>query len=232
MEALKEYYRSLGYPESRWHIGPEHPHLEDYAIRLLETLPRARVLEVGYQAGGFAVPLILRCHSRPDFEYLGIDSLTYKNAVDGNVIAGYLSSLGITSRYQFATGDAGKLIRVSTREFDLVLLDHEKRLYPREFLTIARRQLLSREGYILFHDVSGRAHTAWKVCTTIAQVYGYSWSVVQGIPGGLAVIRRSTSQQGITSFRQRLRLGMSVIRSVMMQISLAFQYFVMSLRSE
>jgi hypothetical protein len=52
MEALKEYYRSLGYPESRWHIGPEHPHLEDYAIRLLETLPRARVLEVGYQAGG------------------------------------------------------------------------------------------------------------------------------------------------------------------------------------
>lgn len=232
METLEEYYKRLGYPESRWHIGPEHPRLEEYAICLLETLPRARVLEVGYQAGGFAVPLILRCHSRPDFEYLGVDSMAYKNAVDGNVIASYLNSVGVTSRYRFVIGDAGRFLKIPTQQFDLVLLDHEKRLYSREFLTIARQQLLSHEGYILFHDVSGKARAAWKVCTTIAQVYGYSWSVVQDVPGGLAVMRRSTPHQAVTSFLQRLKLGIVVIKSVAMQTSLAFQRLLVNLRPE
>ena len=75
MSELSAYYTALGYPASRWHIGAEHPLLEEYAIRLLATLPRARVLEVGYQAGGFAVPLILAMHARPGFTYVGVDSM-------------------------------------------------------------------------------------------------------------------------------------------------------------
>lgn len=68
MNPLAEYKQTLGYPPSRWHISPEHPFLERYWLGLLASMPSVRVLEVGYQAGGFAVPLILAMRERADFE--------------------------------------------------------------------------------------------------------------------------------------------------------------------
>ena len=41
--------------------------LEERAINLLSEMPRARVLEIGYQSGGFAVPVILAMRDRSDF---------------------------------------------------------------------------------------------------------------------------------------------------------------------
>ncbi|MFQ5856386.1 MAG: class I SAM-dependent methyltransferase, partial [Anaerolineae bacterium] len=163
MSTLEEYYESLGYPRSHWHIGWEHPHLEEYAIRLLQGMPRARVLELGYQAGGFAVPVILAMRERPDFVYLGIDSMAYDTAVDGKVIVQYLENQGVTGCYEFAVGDAGKfLARMPKEQFDLVLIDHDKSLYPREFRTLVRRELVSPDGCILFHDVLRKAREVWE----------------------------------------------------------------------
>jgi len=67
MVTLAEYYTSLGYTPEVWHIGQEHRHLENFALCLLKQLPRVRVLEIGYQTGGFAVPVILEMQERPDF---------------------------------------------------------------------------------------------------------------------------------------------------------------------
>lgn len=189
MHALADFYEALGYPKSRWHIGPEHPSLETYAIRLLESLPNARVLEVGYQAGGFAVPIIVGLQHHPRFEYVGIDNLAYANAVNGDVIARFLQDQGVTAHYSFAVGDAQRFLRrLPPRPFDLVLIDHYKPLYPHGFLTILQRHLVRPGGYVLFHDVLGRARDVWKDCAVICRRYGCSWRVVAEIPEGLAVV--------------------------------------------
>ena len=54
MMTLAEYYAALGYTSDHWPIGLKHPYLENYVLRLIEKFPWARVLEIGYQAGGFA----------------------------------------------------------------------------------------------------------------------------------------------------------------------------------
>ena len=199
MTTLSEYYQGLGYPGSRWHIGREHPHLEEYAIRLLHGMPRAKVLEVGYQAGGFAVPVILAMRGRPDFTYLGIDSMAYENAVGGKVIAQYLRDHDVIGCYEFVERDAGEfLARMPLQQFDLVLIDHSKSLYPREFRTLVRRGLVSPYGYTMFHDVLGEAREVWRDCVVIARSSGYSWSIVSEIPEGLAVVRQEGLPQGIT----------------------------------
>ena len=54
MMTLAEYYAALGYTSDQRPIGLKHPYLENYALRLIEKFLRARVLEIGYQAGGFA----------------------------------------------------------------------------------------------------------------------------------------------------------------------------------
>jgi predicted O-methyltransferase YrrM len=205
---LEEYYRDLGIPDSHWHIGREHPSLEDYALRLLADLPQARILEVGYQSGGFAVPVILEMQGRTDFEYLGIDSLGYGNSVDGTTIARYLRDQGVTGGYEFAVGDAGQYLKeLPHRQFDLILVDHYKPLYARELLTIIRRRLTSPEGYILFHDILGEASGAWKDCTRVCNAYGYAWSIAREVPEGLALVRRNQEVQRIP-LSQRLGLGM------------------------
>ena len=205
---LQEYYEDLGLPDSHWHIGPEHPALENYALRLLADLPQARVLEVGYQSGGFAVPVILAMQDRPGFEYLGIDSLDYDNSVDGSTIARFLRDQGITEGYDFAAGDAGQYLRkLSHRQFDLILVDHYKPLYARELLIILRHRLISPGGYILFHDVLGEASGAWKDCARVCDAYGYVWSIAQDVPEGLALVRQDREVRCIPLL-QRLGLGM------------------------
>lgn len=191
MQALSEYYTSLGFSPSEWHVGPEHPRLEEYAIDLLRRLPGGRVLEVGYQAGGFAVPVILASHQRPDFAYTGIDSGAYKNAVSGDVIARYLDGVGTRPSYAFHTGDAGAFLRsLADRQFDMILIDHFKPLYPREFHTVVTRGLLSDGGVVLLHDVLGNATREWAECRQICEALGYEWEVTDEVPQGLAIVRR------------------------------------------
>ena len=211
MSELAAYYTALGYPASRWHIGAEHPLLEEYAIRLLGTLPRARVLEVGYQAGGFAVPLILAMHARPGFAYVGVDSMAYGSAVDGPTIGRYVSQRGVSGGYEFVERDAGAFLREVSPTFDLILIDHDKRLYPRDLRTVLRRNLVSPSGVVLLHDVLGKARRVWHDCVAIARNYGWSAELVDEVPEGLAVLRRERGD-GSMAPAQRLPLWGAVFR--------------------
>jgi hypothetical protein len=190
MVTLAEYYRALGYTSDRWHIGQEHPYLEDFAIRLLRQLSRARVLEIGYQAGGFAVPIILEMQEHPDFLYVGIDNGAYPNAVDPLVITDYLKLQQITCDFSFRHGDAKEVLsRLAPQEFDLILVDHYKPFYFREFYEIASKGWIAPGGYILFHDVLEKAEAAWKECKVVCQAFGFTWQIVRDVPGGLALVK-------------------------------------------
>jgi len=203
---LAEYYRSLGYPSSKWHVGVEHPDLEDYALRLLQGLPTPRVLEIGYQAGGFAVPLILGMHE--EFSYVGIDSLSYDNAVNGDVLAAYLRSQGVKSGFEFLQEDACHyLYRHRSSRFDLILIDHYKPFYPRELLAIVQHGLLAKDGHILLHDIRGRAQGVAGLCEAIARAYQYSWTVTDSVPEGLAMMQRLTPELRQSGFAMSLRRG-------------------------
>jgi len=170
------------------------------------------VLEVGYQAGGFAIPLILAMRDRPDFSYLGIDSLTYGTAVSGPVLARYLEREGVRRGYEFAVGDAGEFVaKRATPDFDLVLIDHDKRLYPRELRTLLRRGLVSGTGCVLMHDVLGKARRVWDDCAVIARAGGYEYSIVADVPEGLAVVRRRSGAAAI-DLRDRIQLGVVCLR--------------------
>jgi methyltransferase family protein len=201
---LQEYYVTLGLPPSRWHIGAEHPSLEQHAIARLGRMPGARVLEIGYQSGGFAVPVILAMHARRDFSYLGVDALVYGNAVEGDVIGRYLDAQGARRCWEFRAGDAADVVRRLRGPFDLVLIDHDKRLYPRELLAVLRRGLVSRDGCVLLHDVLGKARAAWHDCAIIAAAHGHLAAVVPDVPGGLAVLTPGSARTGAR--RDRIRL--------------------------
>jgi len=214
MVTLAEYYRGLGYTPDKWHIGQEHPHLENVAIRLLKQLRTARVLEIGYQAGGFAVPLILEMQERPDFLYVGIDNGAYPNAVHPLVIVNYLKLQKVTCDFNFHRGDAKEVLgRLAPQEFDLILVDHYKPLYFREFYEIASKGLIAPGGYILFHDVFEKAEKAWKECKLICWAFGFSWQIVDIVPGGLGVVERSVSGiQRKTSAELTARLQVEILR--------------------
>ncbi len=212
--SLSEYYVQLGYEPQKWHIGPEHPFLENYAIRLLNKMPSARVLEIGYQSGGFAVPLILSQSGRPDFSYTGIDSLSYDNAVGPRIIAEHLLSLGMTDGYQFLTAESNSFLRQHCSSgYDLILVDHLKQWYPRELLTILSHDLIAAEGYVLLHDIAGRASAFEADCRRIALAYSYEWSTTDEVPEGLAVVKRSPKSRA-TSGHLRLRRCGAHIRTL------------------
>lgn len=195
MRSLSEYYSSLGYAPEQWHVGPEHPRLEEFAINLLRERRGTRVLEIGYQAGGFAVPLILAMRDRPELDYLGVDSGAYENAVRGDVIASYLQESGVSTGYRFCWAEAGTFVAGLTGStFDLVLLDHYKPLYPRELYGILSRRLVAPGGVVLIHDVLGRAAGVWAECCRIAAAFGYVVDLVPEVPGGLAVVRVGDSR--------------------------------------
>jgi hypothetical protein len=166
---------------------------------------------VGYQAGGFAVPLILAMHGRRGFAYVGVDSMAYGSAVEGGVIAKYLAQRGVKDGYEFVERDArGFLLDVSP-SFDLVLIDHDKRLYPRDLRTVLQRDLVSADGLVLLHDVLGKARRVWHDCLVIARAYGWSPQIVDEVPEGLAVLRRDP-QTRVLSLRRRIALGGALMR--------------------
>ena len=193
---LEEYYVSLGLPRSAWHVGPEHPALEELALRLLGSMRTARILEIGVQAGGFAVPVIAGAARRAGFSYLGVDNLAYTNAVPLAIVRGYLEGEGLARGVRFVEGDASAVLRAAAPEsFDLILLDHYKPKYPVDLHAICARGLLSADGAVLLHDVLTHAAPEWALCETICAAFGYRADVAAEVPGGAAIVRRGGSPQ-------------------------------------
>lgn len=212
MKTLREAYEECGLTTKQWHVGPEHPHLENFAIKLLRAMPRARVLEIGYQAGGFAVPVIVQMQERFDFVYVGVDAVAYSNSVPGDIIQKYLESEQVTGAYTFHVSDSHAFLRRLSGQFDLILIDHYKPLYPREFYTLIKRQLIAPDGVVLFHDVLDRAESAWVVCKEMCELYGFATQIVDDVPGGLAVARRT--RQEVRGHRlARAMLGVRIATS-------------------
>lgn len=178
-------------------MGPEHPRLEQYAIDIMSHLSTKRVLEIGYQSGGFAIPVICRYANEPGFSYHGIDNGAYSNAVPQENIEKYLHAQEIHRGFVFARGDAAQeMRRLWGKQFDLVLIDHLKTLYARELLSLLSRDLLADTAYILLHDVLSKGDQFWQDCQAICEAFGLRWEIVDTVPGGLAVIRYERPSKG------------------------------------
>ena len=192
---LADYYRNLGLSEHAWHIGPEHPALEELGLRMLGTTRGARVLELGVQSGGFAVPVILAAAKRSGFAYMGVDSLEYTNAVPLRLIAEYLERHDVpAAAMTFVEGDSTTALRsAAPSSYDLILFDHYKPKYPIDLQITFQRRLLSDEGVIVLHDVLAQAANEWKVCERVCRAYGYTWTIETGVSQGAAVLRRKQS---------------------------------------
>ena len=186
-----EYFHRLQIP---YHIGKEHPALEQLALTLLRQSPRKHVLELGYQAGGFAFPLIAALKTTSTFVYCGVDSLAYPNAVPREAMHAYLfetHKIGLPQVCFYRTAVRSFLRDSVVYPFDLVLLDHAKRDYVIDLWWLLHRGWVAPHGTILIHDVLGKAKglIAWS-CRMLAAWYGYSWTVDADVPEGVAVLRR------------------------------------------
>ena len=191
MVGLAEYYQALGLPGDAWHLGPEHPALERFALRVLDGSARARILEVGVQSGGFAVPVITDAAARPGFSYTGIDALTYTNAVPLRLIENYLEQRHLSGPIRFVEGDSTQVLgTLPADSFDLILLDHYKAKYPLDLHIVCARELLSADGTIIVHDVLAHAARAWTICERVCRAFGYTWTIDSSVPNGVAVVRR------------------------------------------
>lgn len=200
-ESLLDHFRQAGLAASDIHIGPEHPAIEQQAIGLLAGRPRKRVLEIGYQSGAFAVPVILAHGHDAAFDYTGIDSMAFNASIGSkwtpDIVRDYLVSRGIpASRFRFLLGDAAVFLRDAAESFDLILIDHLKALYARELRTILKRRLIRPDGVILLHDVSRRARQAWADCGRWCHCYQCEAEIDETVTSGLAVVR---SAQGFKS---------------------------------
>jgi hypothetical protein len=197
---LAEHYRRLGLTESAWHIGPEHPGIEELGLRVLASTGGARILELGVQSGGFAVPVILAVASEPGFSYVGVDNLAYANAVPLRLVGEYLQMRGVTAPVRLIEGDSTVVLRTAAREsFDLILVDHYKPKYPLDLHYICARNLLSASGAILLHDVLGSAADQWRVCTQVCKAHGYTWTIDANVSQGAAIVRRGSTRGSVAS---------------------------------
>lgn len=196
MRTLQQYYTSLGMPEDAWHVGPEHPSLEELAISLLSTTQQARILEVGVQSGGFAVPVVLAAAGRSGFAYTGIDSLDYTNAVPLRLVDDYLRERGVTRNLRFIESDSTQALRtLPARSFDLILLDHYKPKYSLDLFEVCSRDLLGDDGVILLHDVLAHAAAPWRVCERVCRAFGYTWTIDSVVFQGAALVRRNGARR-------------------------------------
>lgn len=208
-EELTRYYLERGLDRPQFWHGPEHPALEQVALRLLDARASRRVLEVGYQAGGFAAPIVASLHRAPGFHYTGLDSLAYPNAVSSDLLAGFFRRQGVpVDRFRLLTVDAWDFLMECPETFDLVLIDHVKSLYPRELETLLARRLLAGDGVVLLHDVLEKAAEAWMRCVGVCASFGCRWHVEEGVPGGLAIVRPTGHALTLAAATTRIRLGL------------------------
>jgi methyltransferase family protein len=189
-DALARHYRNERVPDDGWHIGPEHPALERAALELLGTLVGRHVVEIGFQAGGFAVPIILALHRDPRFQYLGVDNLAYTNAVPPRVIEGFLRPRVTPGCYEFIQNDSTRFLKtLAPASVDLVLLDHFKPLYERDLLVLCERGIVKPGGVILLHDVHAGAAQAWRNCQHLVRTFNLAVELRADVPAGLAILR-------------------------------------------
>jgi len=196
---LREYYAGLGLDENAWHVGPEHPALEDLGIRLLERTREKRVLEIGVQSGGFAAPVILAMAHHRSFAYTGIDNLEYTNAVPLSRIADFVRERGVTATLRLVEGESTPVLRAAAPfSYDLILIDHYKPKYAFDLYDICARELLSADGAIVLHDVLGSGAAAWRDCQPVCRAFGYGWEIDADVPQGAAVVRRGPGPREAT----------------------------------
>ncbi len=188
---LAEFYQSRGLNDESWHLGPEHPALEELALRTLQGSKETRILEVGVQSGGFAVPVILAASKRSGFSYVGIDNLQYTNAVPLHMIANYLELHGITHHVRFIESDSTRILAGLNSQFDVILLDHYKPKYPIDLFTVLQRNLLAPGGSIILHDVLTHAASGWKYCALVCRAFGHDWTIDANVSQGAALVRAS-----------------------------------------
>ncbi|MBN1980892.1 MAG: hypothetical protein JW795_05135 [Chitinivibrionales bacterium] len=190
-EDLIQFYHDKGLTSDQFWLGPEHPALENLAIEVLSKKKSKKVLEIGYQAGGFAIPLILQFKDDDDFRYTGVDSLAYANSVNGATITQYLLSQHVgETKYDFVIQDAQRFLNAQSQKYDLILIDHLKKLYPRALKSIIKKNLLADKGTIFLHDVLKRAEKAWMRCASICKLNHLTYEILSDIPAGLAVVEK------------------------------------------
>ena len=188
---IQDYYRQLGLHEDAWHIGPEHPGLEDLALRVIRERSSARFLELGVQAGGFAVPVILATWKTSGFHYTGVDNLEYTNAVPLRLLENYLRQEGVSAPMRFVEGDSTSVLQTAAAEsFDFILLDHYKPKYPIDLYLVCSRNLLSDGGVMILHDVLTHAAPDWEVCRDVCRAFGFEWEIHGEVSQGAAVVWR------------------------------------------
>ena len=190
---LRDWYLRNGVNEGEFCIGPEHPAMENLAIQLLEKKPQKRVLEIGYQSGGFAIPVISKFGRIPGFHYTGIDNLQFHGNWQGgwnlSLLTKCLDEHEIPrTAYEFQQGDAKHFLCQCAEKYDLILIDHLKSLYVRELKTILQKKLIQPSGHILLHDVTKRAKQAWSDCKKWCESFGGTWEVHDEVASGLAVV--------------------------------------------
>lgn len=190
---LNGWYLRNGVHEGEFCVGPEHPAMENLAISFLEGRSTKRVLEIGYQSGGFAIPIITQLAKFPGFHYTGIDNLEFHSNRPGGWNLSHLSSCldefeVPKTAYDFHTGDAKEFLARCREKYDLILIDHLKALYVRELRAILQRKLVQPTGCLLLHDVNKRADQAWEDCKKWCQCFHCSWTVHDDVASGLAVV--------------------------------------------
>jgi predicted O-methyltransferase YrrM len=193
---LPEYFRDLKLAEDAWHVGPEHPSLEDLGLALLASSSRTRILEIGVQSGDFAVPVILASAGRRGFSYLGVDNREYTNAVPLNLISDYLALHGISQHVRFIEDNSSRVLKTGQPfSFDLILLDHYKPKYASDLYCVCARDLLSEDGAIVLHNVLTHAASAWNVCRRVCRAFRYTWKIDASVRHGAAIVRRGETAQ-------------------------------------
>ncbi|MDO8793176.1 MAG: class I SAM-dependent methyltransferase [Vicinamibacterales bacterium] len=218
-KALAQYYTDAGLPPAVWHLGPEHPALEQCVIDRLTRMTGKRVLEIGVQAGGCGVPVIDALHREPGFSYTGVDNHSYSNAVPFSVIDAFLRARGVATGVAFVESDgAAFLASAAPGSFDVILLDHYKPLYPGSLLEICVRRLLAPGGLVLCHDVLGNAADVWPTCVAVGRMFGLDASVDAGVPEGIGELRlagafRPVGRARVAAWRIRVATAWIVHRT-------------------
>jgi predicted O-methyltransferase YrrM len=154
-------------------------------------MKRNRILEIGVQSGGFAVPVILAAHHGREFSYTGVDNREYTNAVPLQLISDYLRLHDVSQGIRLIEGDSTAVIRASPpSSFDLILMDHYKPKYSYDLLHLFERDLLSDDGAVVLHDVLTHARRQWRVCERLCSAFGYSARVDPDVVQGAGIIQR------------------------------------------
>ena len=207
---LRTFYENQGLSSADYHIGPEHPGLEEKAIQLIQDHPLPKILEIGYQSGGFSIPIILTLYGKRGFSYVGIDNMQFNESINSkwnvDLLNNFLLLKGVDKHcFKFHIGDSGEFLKKCNDHYDLILIDHMKALYPRELRMIFRRRLICKGGVILLHDVLKRAKMAWEKCRRICKTYNCSYEIDENIVLGLAILRPDPDRfpKGIHGFLAR-----------------------------